>query len=49
MESQSQNLEIRINPENFHPCKKKTKEFWPFPVINVKHFSTECIGIDLHL
>ena len=21
MESQSQNPEIRINPENFHPCK----------------------------
>ena len=24
MESQPQNPEFRINPENFHPCKKTT-------------------------
>ena len=32
MESQPQNSECRINPENFHPCifediKKKTRKF----------------------
>ena len=25
MESQSQNLEFRINPENFHPCVQACK------------------------
>ena len=29
MESQPQNPEFRINPENFHPCQCKATEFFP--------------------
>ena len=28
MESQPQNPEFRINPENFHPCRGQYKEDW---------------------
>ena len=29
MESQPQNPEFRINPENFHPCDNLCKQFGP--------------------
>ena len=36
MESQPQNPEFRNNPENFHPCLKKLKDFNVFPQSNLQ-------------
>ena len=37
MESQSQNPEFRINPENFHPCKIHAVVFKSCVFINDMH------------
>ena len=35
MESQPQNLEFRINPENFHPCEKGFKGVLPWEMSKI--------------
>ena len=39
MESQPQNSELRIDPENFHPCIQRVKVFWNLFAVSTKLIS----------